>query len=85
MYIIDMAIYGREPATDKMVLVVCEICDRVVKSQAYLRHRGQSVVHDVCRCVYLCVCVCVCVYVCACVSICVCRCVSVCVGMCICM
>lgn len=35
----DMAIYGREPATDKMVLVVCEICDRVVKSQAYLRHR----------------------------------------------
>ncbi|XP_011410019.1 PREDICTED: ataxin-7-like isoform X1 [Amphimedon queenslandica] len=35
----DMAIYGREPATDKMILVVCELCRRVVKSQALLKHR----------------------------------------------
>ena len=70
-----MAIYGREPATDKMVLVVCEICDRVVKSQAYLRHRGQSVLHDVCRCVSLCVCVHV--------SMCGCMSVSVCVHLCV--
>ena len=71
-----MAIYGREPATDKMVLVVCEICDRVVKSQAYLRHRGQSVFHDVCRlCVY--------VSMCGCMSVSMCP--SVCVGVCVCM
>ena len=36
-----MAIYGREPATDNMLLVVCEICGRVVKSQALLKHKGQ--------------------------------------------
>ena len=38
---LDMAIYGREPATDNMLLVVCELCGRVVKSQALLKHKGQ--------------------------------------------
>ena len=42
-----MAIYGEEPASDSLALVVCEQCSRVVKSQALSKHKG------------LCVCVCV--------------------------
>ena len=40
LFPLDMAIYGREPATDNLVLVVCDICNRTVKSQAFMRHKG---------------------------------------------
>ena len=36
----DMAIYGEEPASDSLALVVCEQCSRVVKSQALSKHKG---------------------------------------------
>lgn len=36
----DMAIYGREPATDRLIFVVCDLCGRVMKSQAVLKHKG---------------------------------------------
>ena len=49
--VLDMAIYGEEPASDSLALVVCEQCGRVVKSQALSKHKGWCV----------CVCVCVCV------------------------
>ena len=45
--VLDMAIYGEEPASDSLALVVCEQCGRVVKSQALSKHKGW------------CVCVCV--------------------------
>lgn len=35
-----MAIYGVEPASDSLALVVCEQCGRVVKSQALSKHKG---------------------------------------------
>ncbi|CAI7997265.1 Ataxin-7-like protein 1 [Geodia barretti] len=38
----DMAIYGEEPASDSLALVVCEQCGRVVKSQALSKHKGEE-------------------------------------------
>lgn len=35
----DMAIYGEDPAMDSLSLVVCKQCERVVKSQAYQKHK----------------------------------------------
>ena len=40
--LVDMAIYGQEPATDKMLLVVCNVCGRVLKLQAVVKHNGES-------------------------------------------
>lgn len=37
-----MAIYGREPATDRMLLVICHLCGRVLKLQAVLKHNGEG-------------------------------------------
>ena len=66
-----MAIYGEEPASDSLALVVCELCGRVVKSQALSKHKGVCVYLYVCvLCVYynmrVCVCVCVCLCLCVC-------------------
>ena len=36
-----MAIYGEEPASDSLALVVCQQCGRVVKSQALSKHKGE--------------------------------------------
>ena len=67
-----MAIYGEEPASDSLALVVCELCGRVVKSQALSKHKGV--------CVYfMCVCVLCVYYMRACVRVCVCVCLCLCV------
>ena len=39
---VDMAIYGREPATDRMLLVICNLCGRVIKLQAVVKHNGKE-------------------------------------------
>lgn len=36
----DMAIYGELPVSDCLSLVVCRKCNRVIKSEALIKHKG---------------------------------------------
>lgn len=38
----DMAIYGELPVSDCLSLVVCRKCNRVIKSEALIKHNGES-------------------------------------------